>query len=118
MIYLACILECIINAFIDSRKIKRNKKVNHEANAGLYIGLVVVCCAFTDYWQAIPLLCLRPLIFDNVLNLLRGKPLMYQPINPDSVVDKFENAVFGHKKAWAISNLLYLIGFILGVWLI
>jgi hypothetical protein len=108
---------CIVNAEIDRYIIEVKKKVpNHAANAGFYLGFVIVACFFTDWRLALPLLCLRPLVFDNYLNLRRiDKGLTYQPKKPDSVVDRIENAIFGHRNAWTLSNLVYLIGFIAGI---
>jgi hypothetical protein len=117
LIYIASILWSVVNGWFDSRRIKRGKKINHEKNAGLYCGFVFVACAFTDFWYAIPLLCLRALVFDHALNLFRGLRINYQPFNPESVVDKFENAVFG-KYAWYVSNGIYLAIFIISVCLI
>lgn len=107
---LACVIFCIVNGEIDARKIKKNKKVNHEANAGLYLALVIVLSFLTDWKLGIGLLCVRPLVFDQYLNVRRGLPFNYQPLKPDSVVDRMENKLFGHKHAWLVSNLIYLTG--------
>jgi hypothetical protein len=102
----------MLNAEHDAARINKHKKVSHEANAGLYIAFVIVVCFLAHWIAAIPLLSLRPLVFDSWLNTRRGKPFNYQPIAPDSFIDRMENAVFGHKRAWLLSNLLYLALFI------
>lgn len=73
---------------------------------------------FKGHWtMSISLLFLRSLVFDQYLNVRRGKGFTYQPQDPDSFVDRMENKVFGHKRAWALSNLLYLIIF-MGGWVL
>lgn len=84
-------------------------------NAGFYIAIVIGICFVGDWKMCFSCFALRPLVFDHYLNMRRGKPINYQPMKPDSVVDKFENKLFG-KHAWALSNLVYLAVFI-GGWI-
>lgn len=108
----------ILNAEHDAWRIKRNRKVNHPANAGLYVALMLVVCFFLGLKYLFVLLPMRPLVFDQWLNVIRGKPINYQPENPESKVDAFENQIFGHKNAWALSNLIYLILFVAGLFIV
>lgn len=118
MIYalLICFAYNIANGEWDAWKIRKQKKVNHAMNAGFYIALVIAICFVGDWKMSISLLALRPLVFDNYLNLRRGLPLNYQPKAPKSVVDKIENAVFG-RYAWGVSNLIYLLIFVAGLFI-
>jgi hypothetical protein len=72
--------------------------------------------AFYVLWLTLAMLAVRPLVFDQYLNVRRGKPFNYQPANPDSWVDRMENRLFG-KRAWAMSNAVYLAGLLVGVFL-
>lgn len=108
-----CFAYNILNGEWDAWKIKRHKKVNHAMNAGFYIAIIIGICFVGDWKMCFSLFALRPLVFDHYLNLRRGKELNYQPQNPESVVDRIENKLFG-KYAWVLSNLCYLIIFITG----
>lgn len=118
MIYalLICFAYNIINGEWDARRINKHKKVNHAMNAGFYIAIIIGICFVGDWKMVFSCLALRPLVFDHYLNFRRGKPLNYQPQKPDSVVDKFENFLFG-RRAWELSNLCYLLIFI-GGWVL
>jgi hypothetical protein len=105
------------NAEHDAIRINNNKKVSHEANAGLYLAFIIVVCFLVSWIAAVPLLALRPLLFDSWLNQRRGKPYNYQPETPDSFVDRMENKIFGHKRAWLLSNLFYLVLFIASLYI-
>lgn len=122
----ACFLFCIINGEIDAWKTKRatrdptKKGPNHPANAGFYAALITGCALVEGMlngfnWRLLALVvCLlteRCLVFDQYLNVRRfgWKGFTYQPENPKSGIDRIENVIFGHKRAWAWSNAVYLV---------
>lgn len=120
-----CIIFCILNAEYDAWKFKKQEKISHFNNGLIYclfvaaisftVGWVATMDAFFVLWLTFAMLCVRPLVFDQWLNVRRGKPLNYQPMAPDSVIDKMENSLFGHKRAWVVSNAIYLAGLITGI---
>jgi hypothetical protein len=119
-----CIIFCIVNGEHDARKFARHKTISHFNNGLLYclfvaaishvVGWVVTMDAFYVLWLTLAMLAVRPLVFDQYLNVRRGKPFNYQPATPDSFIDRMENALFG-RHAWAMSNAVYLALFITGI---
>jgi hypothetical protein len=110
LLQVGAVLYNLVNAAHDARRINNSQFINHGKN-GLLYGLYIITCVLfsSSTLLAVALLSLRPLIFDQALNVMRKLPLNYQPVNPDSAVDRLENGVFGHKRAWMMSNMIYLI---------
>lgn len=105
----------VLNAEYDALLIRRGKKPNHAMNLFMCLSLVGFLCLVQGFMIGLPMLFFVPLVFDNWLNFRRGLSFRYQPENPDSKIDQLENKLFGHKRAWLMSNLIYLSGFIAGI---
>lgn len=112
-----CFAFNVLNALHDAWRIKKHLKIKHWINGTLYLIVVAVCSFIWSWLLILPLLCLRPLVFDSLLNIFRGNDLDYQPENPESVIDDWENRLFG-SLAWELSTLLYLVGFVAGIVLV
>lgn len=98
---------------MDAHKIKKHRKVNHWFNLFMALSLAGFCTLIYGWCVGVAMLPLISLVFDQYLNWRRGLPINYQPMKPESVIDKAENALFGHKNAWLFSNLLYLKMFVI-----
>lgn len=86
----------IINAFIDSIRIKKNIRINHTVNAVVYLVLCIGSgIALGNIWFVIPMLFIRPVVFDVLLNILRGLNPFHVSITTTSVIDKWEVKLLG-----------------------
>lgn len=96
----------IINDFIDNHLISKGLSPDHHKNSVVYS---ILSGAFallftivkhkswvTIIWFIILALSLRQLVFDTILNLLRGKAWDYVSPNPSSWVDQKEKEIFGN----------------------
>jgi hypothetical protein len=84
----------VAHAIIDGYMIKKNIKINHTLGATIYlIVCVVVCLLFADLWHVIPMLCIRPVVFDPLLNIFRGLNPFHVSMTTTSVIDKWERKV-------------------------
>lgn len=103
---------CLITAEVDAYRFKRNRKTSHFMNLFMALSLAGFFVLTSGWLVGLAVVFLVPLVFDPYLNHRRGLRFNYQPEKPDSLIDKMENAVFGHKRAWLLSSLLYLASFI------
>lgn len=86
----------IVNAVIDWYRIKKNIRIDHRINAGVYTVLCVVACLlFTNLWYVIPMLLIRPVVFDPLLNILRKLNPFHVSMTTTSVIDKWEVKLLG-----------------------
>ena len=86
---------CIVFAAINAGLIKSGKRIYHGFNGSLHIAAALACGYF--WWRGgffIILLNSR-VFFDYFLNIFRGMPLGYVPLEPKSLVDKVEKKLFG-----------------------
>lgn len=89
------IIFCILLAALNASLIAEGKTIYHWINGLLHIAAATVA-AFIWWLPAfIIVLCLARIFFDFMLNIFRGLPLAYVPLNPKSVVDKVEKRIFG-----------------------
>lgn len=82
------------NAFFDSWRMKKNIRIAHALTALLY-GVV---CALVALWfgnilYAIPMLFIRPVVFDPLLNVLNKLHPFHVSMTTTSVIDKWERKI-------------------------
>lgn len=102
-----------MNAEMDAYKIKKDRPVNHPMNLFMALSLASSVALVQGWLVGLTLLFLIPLVFDQYLNVRRGKPFNYQSKSTGSIIDKIENFLF-QKYAWYASNAIYLACFIAG----
>ncbi len=79
----------IILAYIDSRRIKQEKRIYHGVNGAIYLALTVIGYIFVPSLSVIPaMLVLRIPVFNSSLNLFRGLPIDYTSKTTTSIVDR------------------------------
>lgn len=100
------ILFAILLARVNADLINDGKKIYHWMNGLLHL-LAAAWVAWV-YWLpcGLIILCNTRCFFDGALNLFRGLPLNYLPVNPKSLVDKLEIKIYG--RDWYIPRLTYL----------
>lgn len=86
----------IAMAGFDYYRISNNKKINHTVNAIVYTALAALCAyLFANLWYIIPMLLLRPVVFDVLLNVFRGLNPFHVSLTTTSVIDKWEVKLLG-----------------------
>lgn len=86
----------IINAGLDWYRIGKNIKINHTINAVVYTALCALCAyAFANLWYIIPMLFIRPVVFDPLLNMFRKLHPFHVSLTTTSVIDKWEVKLLG-----------------------
>ena len=104
-------------AFYDSYRMKNNYRISHGVNAGVYVILcVITALLFGNIWYAVPMLLIRPVVFDPVLNMANNLNPFHQSMTTTSIMDKMERKLFGSNGF--LPWLMYLILFAVSVILI
>jgi hypothetical protein len=93
-ILIIAIIVNIAMAGLDYYRIKNNMKINHTINAFAYLLICCgVCLTHANLWYVIPMLLIRPVIFDPLLNIFRGLNPFHVSMTTTSVIDKWERKV-------------------------
>lgn len=102
---------CILNAWIDAKRIKGGKRIYHGVNGGIYLALTFGSYFLGGWFLVLAVLIIRKVFFDVALNLFRGLPFFYFPQNPKSILDKLQYKVFNVNMEilWVVLVLLLLI---------
>lgn len=108
MIYLlAYALFCIALAWDNARIIKKDIVPMHWLNGIIHIASAGVAWLIYKDWKiSLCVLIMARLVFDTSLALWRGLPFDYVALNPKSLADKIEKAIFG-MNGW-LPKLIYL----------
>lgn len=89
----------IIDAFVDAYRIKKREKkdgkdIDHTPGWIIYtIVCAIIALLFGNIFYSVPMLFIRPVVFDPVLNVLRGKYIFYVSRTTTSVIDRIENKI-------------------------
>ncbi len=95
----------------DANRIKKGKRIYHGINGAVYIVLLCLTYWIFNNWYLVAALCFeRLLVFNPAVNLYRGLPFDYLPLNPKSIIDKAIKFVF---KSGMIAYVFFLAAFIL-----
>jgi hypothetical protein len=105
--YIAYAIFCSFFALLNAIVIKRlNEVVLHWFNGLLHLTTVLYFGMAVDPLTGATMLFIARLFFDVPLNLFRKLPIGYLPLNPKSIVDRFEIMVFG-KDGGTDAKLVY-----------
>lgn len=88
-------LFCIAFAWLNAYLIKKNRRIYHGLNGMVHISASACGVIFFNWQTGLLILLIARLFFDASLNLWRGLPVDYIPLDPKSKVDKLEKWVFG-----------------------
>ena len=99
------IIFCIVLAYFNGRFIAKGRVIHHVVNGVLHL-LFFVGGFFVMGWQVAALPFIGRVVFDTSLNLFRGLPISYVTIQPASIIDQIEQAVF--KRNWWLPKLIYV----------
>lgn len=112
-------LFCLINAFIDNRRIKANKKIYHGINGLIFLSFVILIWLVSKQSPVsiLRMIILRQIFFDIPLNLLRHLSWSCDSIEakPKAITDRVERFLF-RGISW-LDEATYLIIYItLSIW--
>ena len=93
MIAMLYIPFCVAFAWLNAKWITDGKQIRHGWNGLLHLA-VAVSIGYFNLRAGIAVLFIARVFFDWSLNLFRGLPLGYVSLNPKSIVDKIEKAIF------------------------
>lgn len=102
---------CVFFAFLNRIEIVTlDEKILHWFNGLLHFTAALFFAIAVSIPTGLSMLLIGRLFFDTALNLFRGLPISYVPLEPKSIVDKIEIFVFdGHGLLPKIVYLLILI---------
>ncbi len=98
-------LSCVPFAWLNARWIEKGKRILHAWNGLLHLVAAGVGWWLYSWEVALIILCNARVVFDTSLNLFRGLPWDYVPLNPKSITDKVERFLFG-SNYW-VPKLIY-----------
>lgn len=82
------------HAFYDARKMKKNIRIRHGVTGVLYfLTCVFVAICFENIWFTIPMLLIRPVVFDPVLNMATNHNPFHVSMTTTSLIDKWERRI-------------------------
>ena len=86
----------LLMAMIHYVMIDRNKKIQHAWWAAGYLVICALCAhLFANIWYIFPMLFVRPVVFDPVLNMARKLHPFHVSLTTTSVIDKWEVKLIG-----------------------
>lgn len=105
----------IFHAYHDSLRIKLNLRIYHGINGLVsFILLLPVYLYVKDWFYVLGLLCLRRIVFDTTLNLLRGLRFDYISSKTTSIIDRLSYN-FQKRYGYFIYYSIFLLVFILSI---
>lgn len=107
----------IILAYHDAERIKVHLRIYHGLNALLYALLLLpVYIHLKDWFFIIGLLCLRKVVFDTSLNVMRGLRFDYISSSTGSLIDKLSyrfQAKYGYVPYYGTFIIITILSIIL-----
>lgn len=87
----------LAHAMIDAYRISKSKKdIVHWPGAAIYLSLCLLSAyVFANVWYVIPMLFIRPVVFDPLLNMFRSLNPFHVSMSTTSVIDKYEVRLLG-----------------------
>lgn len=110
----------ILLAYYDSYRMKENRRIQHGVNALIYAAICVcIALVYGNVWYALPMILIRPIIFDPVLNMFNQKNPFHVSLTTTSIIDKWERKVLGNNGFvhWLVAVGLFIISVLL-IWLL
>jgi hypothetical protein len=104
---LIVLVALFIIASIQARMIKQNKRIDHDLWLVIYLVFVVIISLLAHHWPLIGVaIFVRAVVFDSMLNLLRGDKWNYVSSSTTSKTDKWEYKIF--KGNFILEKAVYL----------
>lgn len=107
MIALLYIPFCVFFAWLNAKWIADGKRIYHGINGAIHLIVAVLVGYFFGWRAGVAILFITRVFFDWGLNLFRGLPLGYVSLNPKSIVDRVEKALF--KLNGILPKVIYLV---------
>lgn len=105
----------VVMAFIHAYKIGKNQKIEHGYwAAGYFIICLGVCLLMTEWYYIFPMLLIRPVVFDPLLNILRKREPFEVSLTTTSIIDQWEVRLLGgngflHWGAWVVLTIISIV---------
>ncbi len=107
----------LMMAHHDTKRIKKHLRIHHGLNGLAYaIALAPVYIYLEDWFFIIGLLCLRRVVFDTSLNVMRGLRFDYISSSTGSIIDKLSyrfQAKYGYVPYYGIFIIITILSIVL-----